>query len=276
MSPSEESFKINVKNEISIQKAIEQVVEILLQRPFCVALTGAGLSTHSGLPDFRSPGKGLWTQLEKMPPDRSDVMTLQGFKERPEVFYSRFRSFLELILSAKPNQAHIALAELEASEYIQAIITMNGDMLHQKAGSQRIIELHGTIDRAVCINCYQYDEGLYHWQRYIENGKIPQCRHCGGIMKPDVILTGEQLPAQMVLKAKKVLHECDAILAVGTSFSGGPAMNWIENACAQGKKMMIINLSSTILDTIADVVIRADVSEVLPGIVEELSIAHEM
>ena len=218
------------------QRKIEQIAEILLQHPFCVALTGAGLSTQSGLPDFRSPGKGLWTQLEKMPDSASAVMTLQGFKINPEAFYSRFRLFLERILSAKPNPAHIALAELESGGYIQAIITMNGDMLHQKAGSQRVIEMHGTIDRAVCISCYQPDDGMVHWQQYLENGVIPQCRHCGGIMKPDVILTGEQLPVKMVMEAKKLLRESNLILAVGTSFSGGPVMNWIEKACEGERK----------------------------------------
>lgn len=263
-------FKVNEMDENGNQTKIEQVAEILLQRPFCVALTGAGLSTQSGLLDFRSPGKGLWERIEKMPDSMSAVMTLQGFKEKPEAFYSHFRSFLGMILSAKPNPAHIALAELEAGGYIQAIITMNGDMLHQKAGSRKVIEMHGTIDRAVCISCYQSDEGVYHWQRYIENGKIPQCRHCGGVMKPDVILTGEQLPVQMVLKAKKLLRECDVIMAVGTSFSGGPVMNWIEKACEQGKKMMIFNLNPTILDSVAEIVIRADVAEILPAIAEKL------
>ena len=261
--------------EIDNQRKIEQVAEILWQHPFCVAFTGAGLSTRSGLPDFRGPGKGLWEQLEKMPESVSAVMTLQGFKEHPEAFYSRFRLFLEKILSAKPNPAHSALAELEACGYIQAIITMNGDMLHQKAGSQRVVEIHGTIARATCISCYQSDEGMYHWQPYIENGVIPQCRNCGGIMKPDVILTGEQLPVRMVLEAKKLLRECDVVMAAGTSFSGGPVMNWLEKAREQGKKIVILNLSPTLLDSIADVVIRADVAEVLPAIVEKLNYAHK-
>ena len=261
--------------EIGYQRKIEQVAEILFQHPLCVALTGAGLSTPSGLPDFRSPDKGLWEQLEKMPDSISAGMTLHGFKVNPEAFYNRFRSFLEKILSAKPNPAHIALAELEACGYIQAIITMNGDMLHQKAGSQKVIEIHGTIDKAICISCYRSDEGMYHWQQYIENGKIPQCRHCGGVMKPDVILTGEQLPVQMVLKAKKLLRECDVIMAVGTSFSGGPIMNWIERACEQGKKMMIFNLNPTIMDSVAEIVIRADIAKILPAIVEKLGNAYE-
>ena len=258
-------------DENSNQGKIEQVAEMLSEYSPCVALTGAGLSTRSGLPDFRSPGKGLWTRLEKMPESASTVMTLQGFKEHPEAFYSRFRFFLEKILSAKPNPAHIALAELEARGHIQAIITMNGDMLHQKAGSQRVIEMHGTLATATCISCYQPDNGMLHWQPYLENGEIPRFRRCGGIMKPNVILTGEQLPVKMVLKAKKLLGESNMILAVGTSFAGGPVMKWIEHACEQGKKMVIINLTPTLLDTVAEVVIQADVVEVLPAIAKKLS-----
>lgn len=253
------------------QEKIEQVAEILLQHSPCVALTGAGLSTRSGLPDFRSPGKGVWERLEKMPDSASAIMTLQGFKEYPEVFYSHFRLFLDKILSAKPNPAHIALTKLEASGYVQVIITLNGDMLHQKAGSQNVIEIHGSLARAICISCYQPDDGMLHWRQYLENGEMPRCRHCGGIMKPDVILTGEQLPVTKVMKAKKLLRESNMILAVGTSFSGGPVMRWIEKACEQGKKMVIINLTPTILDTLAEVVIRADVVEVLPTLAKKLS-----
>ena len=269
-----ESRKGNLMDEISIQRKIEQVAEILLQHSPCVALTGAGLSTPSGLPDFRSPGKGLWERLEKLPDSASAVLTLQGFKENPEAFYSRFRLFLEKILSAKPNPAHIALAELEASGYVQTIITMNGDMLHQKAGSQHVIEMHGTLVTATCISCYQSDEGMLHWTQYLENGVIPRCHHCGGIMKPDVILPGEQLPVKMVMKAKKLIHESHMILAVGTSFSGGPVMSWIEKAYEQGKKIVIINLTPTLLDTVADVTIRADVVNVVPALAEKLGKIH--
>jgi len=262
-------------DEISNQRKIEQVAEILLEHLPCVAFTGAGLSTRSGLPDFRSPGRGLWAQLEKMPEGASAVMTLQGFKEHPEAFYSRFRFFLEKILSAKPNPAHVALAELETRGLIQAIITMNGDMLHQKAGSQNIIEMHGTLATAVCISCYQPDDGMLHWQQYLEAGEIPQCRRCGGIMKPDVILTGEQLPVKMVMKAKNLLGESNLILAVGTSFAGGPIMNWVEKACERGKKIIIINLTPTILDSVAEVVIRADVVDVLPALAKKLDKIYE-
>ena len=144
-------------------------------------------------------------------------------------------------------------------------------MLHQKAGSQKVIEIHGTIARATCISCYRSDEGLFHWRRLLADGAIPQCRYCGGVVKPDVILTEEQLPVQMVLKAKRLFQECDVILAAGTSFSGGPVMVWVEKAYEQGKKLVIINLIPTILDPIAEVVIREDVVDALPTLVEKLS-----
>jgi len=254
----------------SIKSGIEQVVELLKQHRSCVALTGAGLSTRSGIPDFRSPGAGLWDQIENLPDDYSRVMTLQGFTQNPEAFYKRFRFLLDVVLSAEPNRAHLALAALEAGGYLQGIVTQNGDMLHQKAGSQKVIEIHGTIARATCISCYQSDEGLSYWGKLLAEGTVPQCRHCGGVMKPDVILTGEQLPRQTVLQAKKLLQTCDLILAAGTSFAGGPIMTWVEAACKLGKRLIILNLSPTILDSLADVVIQADVVEALPAIVEKL------
>jgi NAD-dependent deacetylase len=256
-----------------IERSIEQVVELLKQHRSCVALTGAGLSTRSGIPDFRSPGTGLWTRIEDLTDDYAKVMTLWGFSQNPEGFYQRFRFLLAIILSAEPNPAHLALAALEGGGYLQGIVTQNGDMLHQKAGSQRVIEIHGTIARATCIRCYQSNDGMSYWQRLLAEGTVPQCRHCGGVMKPDVILTGEQLPRQMVLQAKRLLQTCDLILAAGTSFAGGPIMSWVEKACEQGKRLIILNLSPTILDSLSDVVIQADVVEVLPAIVERLNLS---
>lgn len=257
-------------DELDNKIKIDRVSEILFGFSPVVALTGAGLSTPSGLPDFRSPGKGLYTKLEKMPNNASKLISLQGFKEHPEAFYAHFRSFLEKILSAKPNPAHFALAELESQGYINAVITMNGDMLHQKAGSKNIVEMHGSVVRATCRRCYRPDKGEHHWHEFLEKNMIPTCRHCGGIMKPDVILTGEQLPIKMVMQAKKLLGQSNVILAIGTSFSGGPLMNWVEKSCEGGKRIVIINMSPTILDSIADVVIQADVVEVLPILVEKM------
>jgi len=258
-------------SEISKLRSIDRVVDLLSRRPTCVALTGAGLSTRSGLPDFRSPATGLWARLETLPEREARVMTLQGFKENPEAFYQRFSFLLEKILAAEPNPAHLALAQLEANGYLQAIVTQNGDMLHQKAGSQQVLEIHGSIASATCISCYRADDGLIHWRRLLADGTLPRCSHCGGIMKPDVILSGEQLPARLAVKARQLLRECEVILAAGTAVAGGPAMDWVEQALARGKKLSIVNASPTILDLAAYATVRADVVEALPLMVQKLS-----
>ena len=251
-------------------RSLDRVVELLSHRPACVALTGAGLSTRFGLPDFRSPDTGLWARIETLPEHEARDMTLQGFKENPAAFYGRFTFLLEKILAAEPNPAHLALAQLEAGRYLQAIVTQNGDLLHQKAGSRQVIEIHGSLASATCISCYRSDDGLVYWQRLLADGTLPRCRQCGGVMKPDVILSGEQLPAQLAVTARRLLRECKVILAAGTSFAGGPVMDWVEQALAQGKKLIVINSSPTILDSIAEVVVRDDVVEALPSIAEEL------
>jgi NAD-dependent deacetylase len=222
------------------------------------------------LPDFRSPDTGLWARIETLPESEARVVTLQGFKENPEAFYRRFSFMLQKILAAEPNPGHVALAQLEAGGYLQAIVTQNGDMLHRKAGSKQVIEIHGTVASASCISCYRAGDGLIHWQRLLADGTIPHCRHCGGVIKPDVILTGEQLPARLAVRARRLLQECEVILAAGTSFAGGPVTDWVEQALAQGKKLIIVNSSPTILDSVAEVAIRDDVVEALPTIVERL------
>jgi len=254
------------------QRSIDRVVSILSPRVSCVALTGAGLSTRSGIPDFRSPGTGIWEKVERADKEQNKIMTIQGFKEEPAAFYTGFHKFLEVILSAEPNEAHFALAELENGEYIQGVVTQNGDMLHQKAGSQNVVEIHGTLARATCISCYQSCDGLSLWKRFLSDGTMPKCR-CGGIIKPDVILTGEQLPKQKILKAKRMIEGCDVILIAGTSLSGGPILNYVESSYEKGKKLIIVNLSPTVLDSVADVVVRADVVDALPMIMESLRVS---
>ena len=254
----------------AVAESIEQAAALLARRPRCVALTGAGLSTRSGLPDFRSPGSGLWALAERLPDDQARLMTLQGFKEAPEAFYARFRPFLAAVLSAAPNPAHLALAQLEAAGYLQGVITQNGDGLHQKAGSQTVVEIHGSLATATCLRCYRSDAGPPLWQALCARGESPRCRHCGGLMKPDVILTGEQLPWRAALKARTLLRESALILIAGTSLPGGPVLAWLEAACDRGARLAIINLGPTLLDPAAEVVVRADVVDALPAIAQRL------
>lgn len=254
----------------TVAASVEPLAILLAERPRCVALTGAGLSTRSGLPDFRSPGSGLWALAERLPEDQARLMTLQGFKEAPEAFYDRFRPFLAAALSAAPNPAHLALAQLEAAGYLQGVITQNGDGLHQKAGSQTVVEVHGSLATATCLRCYQSDAGPPLWQAFCVQGEIPRCRHCGNLMKPDVILSGEQLPWRAVLNARALLRDCEVVLIAGTSLPGGPLLAWLEAACDRGARLAIINLGPTLLDSAAEVVTRADVVEALPALAQQL------
>ena len=245
---------------------IDQAANLLTQSRFVVAFTGAGLSTRSGIPDFRSPGTGLWTRVDGNP----ESGTIQGFGKNPQAFYTWFRTFTRTILEAHPNAAHIALSLLEAMGYIRAVITQNADMLHQRAGSQHVLEVHGSLAEATCIQCYTTVDARQLLAHFVEDGQVPRCEHCGGVMKPNVILTNEQLPARVMLAAKQAVRECDLILTAGTSLTGGPATRLAEFALDQGAELVIVNLTPTIFDSAAQVVINADVSEVLPAIVETL------
>lgn len=258
------------KHAPAVADSVEPVAALLAGRPRCVALTGAGLSTRSGLPDFRSPGVGLWDLAGRLPDDQARLMTLQGFKESPAAFYERFRPFLQGVLSAAPNLAHRALAELEAAGYLQGVITQNGDGLHQKAGSHVVVEIHGSLATATCLRCYRSDAGPPFWQALCARGEVPRCRHCGNLMKPDVILSGEQLPWRAVVNARALLRDCEAVLIAGTSLPGGPVLAWLEAACGRGARLLIVNLSPTLLDSAAEAVVRADVLDALPALVQRL------
>jgi NAD-dependent deacetylase len=247
---------------------IEQAAGLLAHSHGAVAFTGAGLSTRSGIPDFRSPESGLWARLDAAGVDDSQAGTLQSFVRDPKAFYARMQPLFQLILAATPNPAHLALAELEAMGVLHALITQNADLLQQRAGSQDVIELHGSLATAACLGCYRVVPFRPLLERFLQDGITPRCETCAGVMKPDVILSGEQLPVRAVLAARHALRAADVILAAGTSLSGGPATALLETACAQGSKLILVNQMPTILDGQANVVIRLDVVEALPGIAQ--------
>jgi NAD-dependent deacetylase len=165
------------------QTAIEFAADLIRQSRHVTALTGAGLSTPSGIPDFRSEGKGLWSQDEPM-----EVASLHTFRTAPEKFFQWFRPLAGQVYGAKPNAAHLALAELEKAGKLATIITQNIDMLHQKAGSSAVIETHGSISSLSCTQCYHRVKAEQCVAHFIETGDTPHCPQCGGVLKPDVIL----------------------------------------------------------------------------------------
>lgn len=246
-----------------------RAARLIRQSRLTVALTGAGISTPSGLPDFRSPGTGLWNTAHI---DPMRVGSLRGFCADPQAFYDWIRPLARMMLQAVPNPAHLALADLEGRDYLQAVITQNIDLLHSRAGSKKVLEIHGQIREATCLRCYQVQPAWPIMARFVEDGRTPRCprQACGGVLKPNVILYGEQLPAAVLVEAQRLARRCDLMIVAGSSLDVAPAGDLPVLALAAGARLLILNREPTPLDGEADVVIHADVAEALPAVWTEV------
>ncbi len=240
-------------------KQIETAAALIQSAQYAIALTGAGISTPSGIPDFRSPGSGLWNQVNPM-----DVASIIAFRQHPEDFYNWVRPLSKQILTAKPNAAHLALAELEAAGKLKTIITQNIDGLHQAAHSEHVLEVHGHTRSATCVRCYKPHDAGAIMTALMNGDAIPTCDACGGPLKPDVILFGEQLPVQPLFEARSAAAQADVILVVGSSLEVAPISELPHDALQHGAKIIIVNFQETYLDDQATVVIHHDVTDVLP------------
>ncbi len=246
-------------------KKIQQAAQLIRNSHHAVALTGAGISTPSGIPDFRSPGSGLWEQADPM-----TVASIWGFLEHPESFYEWVRPLAKLAMDAQPNPAHLALAELEAMGKLRAIITQNIDDLHQRAGSNYVLQVHGHMREATCIRCFDLVPAQPLIENFLREGTIPRCRVCGGVMKPNVVLFGEGLPTGVMHAAEEETRSCDVMLVAGSSLEVVPAADLPLVAVQHGAKLIIVNKSATPLDKRAAIVLREDVAVALPRIVERV------
>ena len=244
---------------------IQQAAQIIQQASFCMALTGAGISTASGIPDFRSPDSGLWSKYDPM-----EVASLRGFRFHPERFYEWIIPLAKDMHHAQPNAAHLALTELESLGYLKSIITQNIDVLHHRAGSKTVYEIHGHTRTMTCIQCFRNYEAAPFFEDLFDTNNIPTCPHCNGTLKPDAILFGEQLPAQVLLQVERDLRSCDTLIITGSSLEVFPVADFPRRVKQSGGNLIIINLQSTYYDKTADVVIRDDVTNVLPQIVSVL------
>ncbi len=239
--------------------------DLIRQSKHTVILTGAGLSTPSGIPDFRSSGTGLWSKDEPL-----EVASLSTFRTKPSLFFEWFRPLARQMFEAKPNPAHQALADLEHQGYLKAIITQNIDALHQKAGSKTVIEMHGTMQTLTCTQCYHQVQAEAYIAVFVERGEIPRCPKCAQVLKPDVILFGEQLPQAAWFKAQKAARTCDLMLIAGSSLEVLPVAGLPMQALDRGAHLIIINNNPTYLNVRADVAILDDVAAVLPAIAERV------
>ena len=238
----------------------------LIKKSQCtVSLTGAGISTPSGIPDFRSPNMGLWNRYEPM-----EVASLSAFRHNPEQFYRWLHPLAMQMHAAQPNPAHQAMARLQNAGYISVIITQNIDGLHTRAGSKDVLEVHGSLNTMTCTNCYRQYPSEKYIEEYIDHCAIPYCQVCGSILKPDVILYEEQLLAKTWLKAEAACKQCSLILVVGTSLEVMPSAKLPIHALDQGAHLIIINNDKTFLDERADVLIHADAAIILPRLADEV------
>jgi NAD-dependent deacetylase len=248
---------------VPLQKDIDRAAGLLTSARYAVAFTGAGVSTPSGIPDFRSPGSGLWTKNDPMV-----VASIHTFRAEPRIFYQWMSSTAALFVEAQPNAAHAALAELEELGLLKAVITQNIDNLHQRAGSKRVLEVHGHLREAVCTACQQVVDVEGPVQESILAGEVPYCRDCGGVLKPVAVLMGEPLPADVFLEAQAESQSCDVMLVAGSSLTVIPAADLLYLARRHGSELIIVNYQETPADYLAKVVIRADVAQALPQIVQ--------
>jgi NAD-dependent deacetylase len=251
----------------SLNQHIEQAATLIQKANNVVAMTGAGISTPSGIPDFRSPNSGLWEHVDPL-----SVASIFSFRQNPQHFYDWIRSLAPLFLEAEPNPAHHALAALERVGKMSATITQNIDGLHRRAGSETVYELHGHLREVTCIRCYEIQDSAKVFDKFLKDGQVP--RHdCGGVLKPNVILFGEQLPMREFVAAQVAVKQADLMLVVGSSLEVAPASNLPELALENGARLVIINSQPSFLDASADLVIRTDIAEVLPRIVDLVLVA---
>ncbi|HWQ45781.1 MAG TPA: NAD-dependent deacylase, partial [Longilinea sp.] len=242
---------------------ITRLSTLIKESSFSIALTGAGISTRSGIPDFRSQEKGLWMKDNPM-----DVISLSAFKATPDRFFDWLRPLVKSISQAQPNAAHYALADLERKGKIQVVVTQNIDSLHQHAGSQQVLELHGTLTTLTCPGCKeQYEQDLF-LTSFVEENLNPICPICRTILKPDIVLYEEQLPASVWTASEIACEMAQLMLVIGTSLEVYPAASLPMTLFKHHGKLAIINLSPTPLDARADVVIHADAAEILPQIIK--------
>jgi len=245
--------------------SLEAALRLLRHARYLVALTGAGISTRSGIPDFRSPHSGLWQQANP-----EEVASLHGFRRHPEQFYTWVQPLARTILDAAPNPAHLALARMEQAGRLRSIITQNIDMLHERAGSQTVHEVHGHLREMTCIHCFTVFPAAPYLHAFAASGTIPHCPRCGHMLKPNVILLGEQLPARTLHAARNEARRCDVLLVIGSSLAMHPAGELPLLAHRAGAALVFVNLRETALDSLADSVIRADVVDVLPQLADAL------
>jgi len=243
--------------------SVNQLAELIRRRQPCVVLTGAGVSTESGIPDFRSP-TGLWARFDPL-----EYGSLEAFRRDPQKVWSFYKPRVGMLTEARPNPAHLALAELERMGLVQALVTQNIDLLHERAGSREVVEVHGSIRTSSCPGC----GARYPLERVLEllgSADAPACAECGEILKPDVVFFGELLPPAQIDRAYELARGAGLLLVVGSALEVYPVAGLPLETIAAGGELAIVNRGPTELDSRATLRVDGAAGEVLPQLVAEL------
>ncbi|HLW54042.1 MAG TPA: Sir2 family NAD-dependent protein deacetylase [Candidatus Angelobacter sp.] len=245
---------------------IEKAREWMERSRRVVALTGAGISTESGIPDFRGP-QGLWTKN----PKAEKLSDIRYYMTDPEVRRLAWQQRLtHPAWQAKPNRGHIALVELEQSGRLHAVVTQNIDGLHQAAGnsSDKVVEVHGTMREVMCMACAWRGPMTATLERVRAGEEDPECKSCGGILKSATISFGQALVPEVIDRAMQAATEADLLIAIGTSLNVYPIANAVPLAKSAKARVIIVNAEPTPMDAMADAVLRGKIGDVLPTLVE--------
>jgi NAD-dependent deacetylase len=246
---------------MTVTTQAERLAELLRDAKSAVVLTGAGVSVPSGIPDFRSPGSGLWENVDPM-----EVAHIDAWRRDPDRFWSFYRPRFASLVDKEPNDAHFALAELERRGLVRAVITQNVDRLHRRAGSERVIEVHGSIEYSVCMEC----RGKTSLERVLASEGTPECVSCLTPLKPDVVLFGELLPEGAMSEAQALALEADLMVCVGSSLEVYPVAGLPAMTHGGGGRIALVTQGPTPYDSDAEVKLDGDVVEELRAVLAAL------
>jgi NAD-dependent deacetylase len=247
---------------------LERLAELIRGASSVVALTGAGVSVPSGIPDFRSPGTGIWEKVDPM-----QVAHIDAFRDDPVRFWGFYGERFATLESKQPNGAHRALVEMEQHGLLDAVITQNVDMLHRRAGTRELIEIHGSIAGCSCLSC-PGSVPLEEVRRRLAGDPqgVPRCASCGAPIKPDVVLFGEMLPAAALERARELCERADVLLCIGSSLEVQPVAGLPLITHRAGGTVAILTQGATPLDGIAGVRLEGDVVAEMDALVEALGV----
>jgi NAD-dependent deacetylase len=241
--------------------SVEHLAELVRERQPCVVLTGAGISTESGIPDFRSP-TGIWAQVDPM-----EVASIDAFLVDPVKVWDFYARRIGVLTEAQPNDGHFALAELEDGGRVRAVVTQNIDGLHQRAGSREVVEVHGSIRSASCLDC----GNVVPLADVVQLLPVPPCPRCGRILKPDVVMFGEFLDPAVIARASAFAVGARLLLVVGSSLEVYPVAGLPQETLAAGGSLAIVNRDETPYDARASVRIAGGAGETLRALAEQLA-----